>query len=219
MNELLNADSRALHAPFATVLATQTADEAFRWITAVLAAQTNNLRSANSHLVAYTGSDSGLNWYEANVGSPVTDHWGTGAALLGVPWPRVAAWLKSGGPRTLMALDALIAYRKPAPNMSPLARIAAPVLPEAPDKVEFERTLLDVLEKNSTPRIKSDMQTVMKYSEEILRRNNRGVAVGDLPLLFLNPEKFENAAPILDQHNSAIAAMRTSFAALIDKSR
>ncbi|USX21027.1 hypothetical protein NHH82_02320 [Oxalobacteraceae bacterium OTU3REALA1] len=59
----------------------------------------------------------------------------------------------------------------------------------------------------------------MEYSEEILRRNNRGVAVGDLPLLFLNPENFENAAPILDQHNSAIAAMRASLAALIDKSR
>lgn len=219
MNELLNADSRALHAPFSTVLATQTADEAFRWITAVLAAQSNNLRSSNSHLVAYTGNDSGLNWYEANVGSPVTDHWGNGAALLGVSWPRLATWLKAGGPQTLMALDALIAYRRPAPNMSPLARIAAPVLPEAPDKAEFERTLLDVLEKNSTPRIKSAVQTVMDYVEEILRRDNRGVAVGDLPLLFLNPEKFENAAPILEQHNSAISAMRLSFAALIDKSR
>jgi hypothetical protein len=217
MNELLNADSRALHAPFATVLATQTADDAFRWITAVLAAQASNLRSSNSHLVAYTGSELALDWFESNVGSPVSNHWGAGAALLGAPWSRVAAWLEVGGPQMLMALDTLVAYRMPAPNMAPLVQIAAPFLAQAPSKLEFEQTVLGVLRIDSTPRIKSSVEAVMQYSGEILNRNCRAVAVYELPLLFLNPEKFENAEPILEQHDSVVSGFRKSIKALVGK--
>ncbi|WP_256081368.1 hypothetical protein [Massilia sp. YIM B04103] len=160
MTELQNADARALHAPYSTVLATQAPDDAFRWISAVLSAQSSNLRSSNSHLVAYTGSDLALDWLEANVSSPVASQWGRGAALLGAPWPRVAAWLKSGGPLMLMGLDTLVAYRNPAPNMAPLAQIAAPVLSQAPSHSEFNEAVLDVLKAGSTPRIKSSVDAV-----------------------------------------------------------
>lgn len=217
MNELLNADSRALYVPYARVLATQTPDDAFRWITAVLSAQSNNLRASNSHLVAYTGSDLALDWFESNVGSPVSGHWGDGAALLGASWPRVAAWLNSGGPQMLMALDALLAYRKPAPNMAPLAQIAAPVLQQAPSSLEFKQAVLEVLKTGNTPRIKSSVEAVMRYSDEILSRHRRGVAVYDLPFLFLNPGKFEDAEPILEQHDSVISGFRKSIKALIVK--
>jgi hypothetical protein len=218
MNELLTADSRALHEPFSAVLATQKPDDAFRWITDVLSVQSSNLRSSNSHLVAYTGSDLALDWFESHVGSPVSNHWGNGAALLGASWPRVAAWLQSDGPLTLMALDALFAYRKPAPNMAPLAQIAAPVLAEVPSSSEFEHAVLNVLKKHSTPRIKSSVEAVLRYSNEILRRDRRGVAVCDLPILFLNPEKFHNAAPILEQHDSVISGFRKSIQNLFGKS-
>ncbi len=218
MNELLNADSRALHGPFATILATQTPDDAFRWIVDVLTAQGSNLRSSNSHLVAYTGSDLALDWFESAVASPVSNHWGSGAALLGASWPRISAWLTSGGPQMLMALDALIAYRNPAPNMAPLAQIAAPVLLDAPSLSKFEQAVLSILETNSTPRIKSSVESVMKYSDEILRGGHRGVAVFDLPKLFLTPDKFLNAQPILNQHDSAVSGFRNSIKALIRKS-
>ncbi|WP_223305804.1 hypothetical protein [Massilia sp. NR 4-1] len=215
MTELQNADARALHEPYSTVLATQTPDDAFRWISAVLSAQSSNLRSANSHLVAYTGSDLALDWLEANVGSPVASQWGSGAALLGAPWPRVAAWLKSGGPLMLMGLDTLVAYRNPAPNMAPLAQIAAPVLSQAPSHAEFKEAVMDVLKVASTPRIKSSVDAVIRYSDEILSPKRRGVAVCDLPSLFLNPEKFEHGEAILEKHNSVVSGIRNSLKSLI----
>lgn len=215
MNEQLsNANSRVLHAPFSTVLATQTADQAFRWVTAVLSTQSSSLRSSNAHLVAYTGSNLALEWFEMNVASPVSSHWGSGAALAGAPWPRIEAWLGCGGPRMLMALDALIAYRKPAANMAPLAQIAAPVLPQAPGSSRFEQAVLGALKSDSTPRIKSSVEAVLRYSDEILRCDSRKVAVEKLPLLFLDPKGFENAEPILDQQNSVISAFRKSIEAL-----
>lgn len=217
MNELFNADSRALHDPFATILATRTSDDAFRWIVNVLAAQSSSLRSSNSHLVAYTGSDLALDWYESAVASPVSDHWGSGAALLGASWPRVEAWLKAGGPQTLMALDTLIAYRKPAPNMAPLAQFAAPVLPDAPSLVQFEQAVLVTLEGSSTPRMKSSVESVIKYASEILRGGNRGVAVSELAQLFLNPEGFRGAQPILFQHGSVVSGIKNSISALLRK--
>jgi hypothetical protein len=218
MNELARADSRALHEPFATILATRTPDDAFRWIIDVLGAQPNNLRSSNSHLVAYTGSDLALDWFESSVASPVSNHWGSGAALLGVSWPRLSAWLKFGGPRTLMALDALIAYRKPAPNMAPLAQIAAPVLLYAPSRSQFEQEVLSTLEGSTTPRIKMAIESVLKYSVEILRGGDRGVAVSELPMLFLSPEKFLTAQKILNRHDSVVSGVRKSIEALISKS-
>lgn len=218
MNELLTADSRALHEPFSAVLAAQSRNDAFRWITSVLSVQSRNLRSSNSHLVAYTGSDLALNWFESHVGSPVSGHWGDGAALLGAPWPRIVAWLESDGPLAMMALDALIAFRKPAPNMAPLVQIAAPVLAQPPSIFEFEQTVLNALKTHDTPRIKNSVEAVLRNSTEILRGGRRGVAVYDLPMLFLNPEKFPNAAAILDQHTSVISEFRKSMYALIGKS-
>lgn len=217
MNELLNADSRALHGPFATILATRTPDDAFRWIVEVLATQSNNLRSSNSHLVAYTGSDLALDWFESTVGPPVSNHWGSGAALLGASWPRIAVWLKSGGPKMLMALDTLIAYRKPAPNMSPLAQIAAPVLPDAPSLADFEQAVLSSLELSGTPRTKNAVETAIKYSSEILRGGNRGVVICDLPNLYLNPDNFMGASRILDQHDSVVSGIRSAIKGFIKK--
>lgn len=217
MNELLSADSRALHDPFANILATRTSDDAFRWIVNVLAVQSSSLRSSNSHLVAYTGSDLALDWFESTVASPVSNHWGSGAALLGASWPRVEAWLKAGGPQMLMALDTLIAFRNPAPNMAPLAQIAAPVLTEAPSLTQFEQAVLRTLEVSSTPRMKSSVESVIKYSSEILRGGNRGVAVSELAQLFLNPDGFRGAQPILAQHGSVVSGIRNSISALIGK--
>src|SRR4030095_6769528 len=117
--DLKNADSRALREPFVRCLVENGPYATFKWLTNVLATQSPSLRSSNSSLVAYTGCPEAIDWLEADVASPVTEHWGSAVALLDTPWPRLVSWLKTDGPRRLMALDALIAYRAPAPNMSP----------------------------------------------------------------------------------------------------
>jgi len=213
--DLQNADSRALHEPFSDHLGASSPHAALSWLIGVLATQSPALRSSNSYLVAYTGCAQAIDWLEATVASPVTTHWGQGAALLGTPWPRIKTWLAAGGPRQMMALDTLIAYRAPAPNMTPLAQIAAPVLPEAPALSEYQATLNAVLTEQSTPRIKKAVESALGYADEILSRDKRGVSVADLPILFLKPELFENASEIMSRHGEVISGMRQSIQDLL----
>lgn len=213
--DLQNADSRALHEPFSKALGASNPRGAFAWLVGVLATQSANLRSSNSYLVAYTGCPEAIDWLEATVAPPVTTHWGQGAALLGTPWPRIRNWLVAGGSQQLMALDTLIAYRAPAPNMAPLAQIAAPVLPDAPALSEYQATLMAVLNEQPTPRIRKAVESVLAYATETLSRKNRGVSVADLPFLFLQPELFPNASEILGRHDSVISGMCQSVQDLL----
>lgn len=209
--DLRNADSRALHEPLLQSLRENSPRAALAWLVSVLASQSAALRSSNSHLVAYTGCPEAIDWLEVNVASPVTTHWGQGAALLGATWPRIKAWLASGGPQQMMALDTLIAYRAPAQNMAPLAQIAAPALPEAPELNEYQATLNAVITETSTPRVRKSVDSALAYTDEILSRHKRAVAVADLPLLFLRPEEFAHASEILGQHEAVVSGMRQSI--------
>jgi len=209
-SDLQNADSRLLHEPFAKNLAVIGPHETLAWLVGVLATQSPSLRSSNSFLVAYTGCPEAIDWLETAVATPVSAHWGQGAALLGTPWARICKWLAAGGPLQLMALDALIAYRSPSPNMAPLAQIAAPVLPDAPSFSEYEATVMGVLKEQSTPRIRKAVESSLAYSAEILTRKDRAVPVADLPLLFLQPDLFPSASEVLGRHDAVISGMRQS---------
>jgi len=177
----------------------------------VLGIQRPGLRSSNCALVAYTGRPEALDWLEANVCSPVTHDWGDAAALLGVPWGRIAGWLEDGGPRQLMGLDALLAYRLPALNMAPLAQIAAPVLPDAPARDQLEARLNQVLRSRNNPRVQGVVTSILKHVDEILVRRDRGVAVVDLPKLCLHSEMLPEARPVLERHASVTASIRQSI--------
>lgn len=159
--DLRSADSRALHEPLSQYLREAGPRVTFTWLVSVLRSQSSALRASNSYLVAYTGCPEAIDWLEVNVASPVTTHWGQGAALLGTPWPRIKAWLASGGPKQMMALDTLIAYRAPAPNMAPLAQVASPVLPEAPELNEYQASLNAVAAEASTPRIRQSVESAL----------------------------------------------------------
>ena len=214
---LANADSRTLHEPFVRCLVEHGPYATFKWLTNVLATQSPSLRSSNSFLVAYTGCLEAIDWLEANVASPVTEHWGSAAALLGTPWPRLVSWLRTDGSRRLMALDALIAYRAPAPNMSPLAQIAAPVLTEPPSQSELQTVLGDILGSQTTPRLRKAVESILSLSEEILNRRERGVAVADLPRLFMEPEAFAGADSILARHDRMRSHIRTGIQNLLSQ--
>lgn len=202
------ADSRALSAPFAQQLSRQPADGALAWLSTILATQAPALRAANAILLGYTGNRAAIDWIDANVGSPVAGQWGVAAALLGTPWPRIAGWLEQGGAHRLMGLDALLAYRKPAVNMSPLEQIASPVLPQAPARAELDAALAACLAASATPRIQAAAKSIASHAGEILRGGARGVAVADLPRLYLDPEAFQDAPAILERHETVADGMR-----------
>ena len=209
------ADSRALGEPFAQQLSQQPPDGALAWLGAILATQAPALRSSNATLLAYTGNPAAIAWLETNVGSPVAGQWGVAAALLGTPWPQIADWLQRVGAHRLMALDALLAYRKPAVNMSPLEQIAAPVLPQAPARAELDAALTACLAASATPRIQAAVSTITQHADDILRGGPRGVAVADLPRLYLDPAPFKNAPAILEQHEPVMGGMRENLQNLL----
>ncbi|MEG0882779.1 MAG: hypothetical protein RSF79_02230 [Janthinobacterium sp.] len=215
MSELQFADSRALREPYAQQLSANPPDGALAWLTAVLATQAPALRSSNATLLAYTGNPAALAWIDANVGSPVAGAWGVAAALLGTPWPRILDWLQRGGPHRLMALDTLYAYRKPAVNMSPLEQIAAPVLPQAPARADLDAALAACLAASATPRIQAAVNAIQQHADEILRGGPRGVAVADLPRLYLDPTPFQDASAILERHETVVAGMRHNLQNLL----
>ncbi|QKY08482.1 hypothetical protein [Janthinobacterium lividum] len=215
MSEHQFADSRALSEPFAQQLSQQQPDGALAWLTAILATQAPALRSSNAILLAYTGNPAALAWIETNVGSPVAGQWGVAAALLGTPWPRILDWLQRGGAHRLMALDTLLAYRKPAVNMSPLEQIAAPVLPQAPARADLDAALAACLAASATPRIQAAVNSIQQHADDILRGGPRGVAVADLPRLYLDPAPFKDAPAILAQHETVAAGMRQNLQNLL----
>lgn len=215
MSEHQFADSRALSAPFSQQLANHPGDGALAWLTCVLATQAPALRSTNAILLAYTGNPAAIDWIDANVGSPVAGAWGVAAALLGTPWPRILDWLQRGGPHRLMALDTLYAYRKPAVNMSPLEQIAAPVLPQAPARADLDAALAACLAASATPRIQAAVSAITSHAGEILRGGPRGVAVSDLPRLYLDPAPFKHAPAILEQHATVVDGMRENLQSLL----
>jgi hypothetical protein len=209
------SDSRALSEPFAQQLSQQQPDGALAWLTAILATQAPALRSSNATLLAYTGNPAATDWIDANVGSPVAGQWGVAAALLDTPWPRIAGWLGQGGAHRLMALDTLLAYRKPAVNMSPLEQIAAPVLPQAPARAELDAALAACLAASPTPRIQAAVNSIQQHADDILRGGPRGVAVADLPRLYLDPAPFKDACSILERHETVVGGMRQNLQNLL----
>ena len=217
--DFATADSRVLHEPFSWHLENRGPRGAFTWLVGVLSTQKPALRSSNCSLVAYTGCPDALDWIETNVGSPVTHQWGDAAALLGAPWPRIASWLSAGGSRQLMALDALLTYRAPAPNMAPLVQIASPVLLDAPGRYELEVRLNEVLRARSNPRVQSAVTGVLKHVDEILTPRSRGVPVADLPKLYLHPEAFPRAGPVLDRHTTVTAGIRQSIQDMLQRNK
>ena len=214
-NEYQFSDSRVLSAPFAQQLSRQPPDGALAWLSAILATQAPMLRSSNAILLAYTGNPAAIAWIDANIGSPVAGQWGVAAALLDTPWPQIVDWLQRGGAHRLMALDTLLAYRKPAANMSPLEQIAAPVLPQAPARAELDAALAACLAASSTPRIQAAIHSINKHVDEILRGGPRGVAVADLPRLYLDPAPFKDAPAILEQHEAVVGGMRQNLQNLL----
>lgn len=217
MSEHQFADSGALSAPFAQRLSAHPPDGALAWLTSVLATQAPALRSSNAILLAYTGNPAAIDCLEAHVGSPVAGQWGVAAALLGTPWPRILDWRRRGGPHRLMALDTLYAYRMPAVNMSPLEQIAAPVLPQAPARAEFDAALAACLAASSTPRIQAVVSAITQHAGDILRGGPRGVAVANLPRLYLDPRPFKDAPAILAQHETVVGGMRENLQNLLKR--
>lgn len=209
--DLIEADFRALHGPMCSMLVEQGPYKTFEWLTNILKQQRPALKSPNAKLIAYTGCVEGIDWLEKNVSSPVTTHWGESAALLGIPWSRIKKWLVSSRELQIMALDALYAYRLPAPNMSPLEQIAAPTLIDSPNLSELESLLGAILANGGNPRMRQTIDRILFRSSEIISQRQRIVPVSELPKLYLYPESYAGATEILNRQEEVLSGIGASI--------
>lgn len=89
-----------------------------------------------------------LNWIEQNVPAVVTSHWGVLAAVSCFTWARATAWLRSGRPLSLVALDAL----KESATADPF---------EWPPYEEVEQVLSAYLAGDAAPRVKQAIKAIL----------------------------------------------------------
>ncbi|MGK5047050.1 hypothetical protein ACQ4WP_14285 [Janthinobacterium sp. GB4P2] len=71
------------------------------------------------------------------------------------------------------------------------------------------------LAAHGAPRIQATVTSITKHADDILRGGPRGVAVTDLPRLYLDPAPFQNAPAILAQHETVVGGMRENMQNLL----
>lgn len=114
--------------------------------------------------LAYFRSPRVLDWIEDNVFEPITESWGYLAAASSLDWPRVARWLDSGRPLSLIAIDALLAIICPR---TPLLRRFQPKLQGLPEMLTVKEALAQYRERDAVPRVQQRMDAVLSNLTEL----------------------------------------------------
>lgn len=117
-----------------------------------------------SGALSWFRSESTLDWIERNISDPLVEDWGRLAAESNLKWERVARWLASGRPLSLVALDALIACCHY--NTEILKRLAPKLLEPAPID-EMTAALYEYLDRDSAPRVRKAIEVIVDYWDEI----------------------------------------------------
>lgn len=120
-------------------------------------------------LLAMLPCEAAREWLEARIETPVVEQWGVAAALLGVRWERLAAWMRSGRPHSLAALDALVAYAQPHPGSSQLHKAVQPLLADPPSLAELRDALATLVASDDSPRVTKTANEIVERSSVILR--------------------------------------------------
>jgi hypothetical protein len=106
-----------------------------------------------------------LDWIERNISDPLLEDWGRLAAVSNLKWERVAKWLASGRPLSLVALDALIACWH---YNTPILKQFAKLLEAAPVN-EMNAVLNQYLSSDSSPRVRRAIASIASNWEQICK--------------------------------------------------
>jgi hypothetical protein len=119
--------------------------DGFERVTAALARLDGREKRDQMFGLSYFRSPDALAWIERNVFEPITESWGYLAAASKIDWPRVEAWLGSGRPLSLVAIDALLAIARPR---TPFLRESKPTLATPPGPSRLREVLLAYRERD-----------------------------------------------------------------------
>lgn len=111
-------------------------------------------------------SEAALDWIEQNISDPLVEDWGRLAAVSNLKWERMAKWLASGRPLSLVALDALIACWH---YDTPILKQFAPKLLEAAPVNEMNAVLNQYLESDTAPRVRKAIASIVGNWEQICK--------------------------------------------------
>jgi hypothetical protein len=109
-------------------------------------------------------SEATLEWIERKISDPLVEDWGCLAAASNLRWERVARWLASGRPLSLVALDALIACWHYDTGI--LKQLAPKLLEPAPID-EMNAALNEYLDRDSAPRARKAIAAIVSNWDQI----------------------------------------------------
>lgn len=132
--------------------------EGYDRVTSALARLKGRDKRDQMYCLSYFHSRNTLDWIERNIFEPITESWGYLAAASDMDWPRVEAWLDSGRPLSLVAIDALRAIAKP---MTPLLRKDKPMLAAPPASASLQKVLLAYRERDPVPRVQHRIDSLL----------------------------------------------------------
>lgn len=121
-------------------------------------------RAQASGTLAWFHSERTLDWIEQNLCGPLTDSWGRLAAVSELNWERVAKWLASGRPLSLVALDALNACWHY--NTIILRRFAPKLLKPIPVD-DMTAALIAYHLNDPVPRVRNTIDTIVSHWDDI----------------------------------------------------
>ncbi len=133
-------------------------EEGYNFVVNALADLSPKERVREAVALSWFRSEATLDWIEQNVSDPLLDDWGRLAAVSNLKWERIAKWLASGRPLSLVALDALIACWN---YNTPILKRLAPKLLEPASGVEMTFVLERYLESDSAPRVRKAVASII----------------------------------------------------------
>jgi hypothetical protein len=108
-----------------------------------------------------------LDWLEAHVPQRnITGEWGHLAALSSLSWERVQAWLASGRPLSLVAVDALTNFIF-RPAQSAIIKQRRPSLKGCEDRLRIRAVLEDCIAKDDAPRIAQRCKFILDNLDDL----------------------------------------------------
>jgi hypothetical protein len=114
--------------------------------------------------LSYFHSTEALDWIERTIFEPITENWGYLAAASDIDWPRVKAWIDSGRPLSLVAIDALWSIVRPMP---PFLRDHRPVLRDCPDYQTYSAVLTRYMELDPVPRVQQQIKKLLDREDSL----------------------------------------------------
>ena len=143
--------------------------EGFDRVTTALSSLNGKEKQDTKFALSYFRSAEALDWIEREIAPPITENWGYLAAASQLSWARVVAWLESGRPLSLVAIDALRAIAQP---MTPFLREIKPGLENPPSLEVFREVVSEYMRRDPVPRVQQRGGDLVARGETLTK--NRG---------------------------------------------